>query len=131
MRVLLKKRSDFPKCIRHFKELKGICIGECVYTPTVWYRDSLAIDPGYSAHAHSDHGFPYSGWICMNYKCQLKDRGLLLHEMAHLLVGQRHLPGFTHGKEWKKMVVSIGGTFKTCFSPDGKHEYYDYTYRHR
>lgn len=103
MRLLIKNRRKFPKCIRHFQEVKGICIGECVDK-----RDSISPN---IAHAHSDSLDSYHGWICIQYKYRLKEKYTLLHEVAHLIANKlARVP--THGKEWRAVVKRIGGTYK-------------------
>ena len=122
MKVKITKRKNFPKCIRKFKELKGICIGECV-------NKNSSIDKNHSAHAHS--WSKPKGWICLRYKYQLKEKLTLLHEVAHLIANS---PGtLPHGKEWKKAVKDIGGTFKSYKYTHNGHvyEYLDFTYRNR
>ena len=121
----ITKRKDFPKCIRHFKELKGICIGECV-------DPSDKLDEGQAAHAHPYAGFPHQGWICFRHKYQLKEKLTLLHEVAHL-IANKWLITPHHGKLWKAAVVAIGGTYKSyTYTHNYKtYEYLDYTYRNR
>jgi len=119
----IKKRSLFPKWIRHFKELKGISVGECV-------DSASAISDEHIGHAHACNGDPHQGWICLKYKFHLTNKLTLLHEVAHLIANKK--PGVRpHGKEWKKVVVDIGGTFKSFVYKRGS-KYYrnlDYTYR--
>jgi hypothetical protein len=125
MRFLITKRKDFPKCLRLFKELKGICIGECVNREKLDYNEEVA-------HTHY-YGNPYGfdGWMCLNYKYQLKQKLLLLHEVAHLLVEYDFPLTLAHGKEWKAAVKSIGGTYKSFpLRFRGIIENNDYTYRH-
>jgi len=123
--VKIKKRSQFPECIRHFKELKGICIGECI--------DNIQFGKSEAAHAHCYDGDPYQGWICLKHKYQLKSKLILLHEVAHL-IANRHIESVPHGKGWKKVLLSIGGTFKSfIYNRRGRkaRETIDYTYRSR
>jgi hypothetical protein len=118
----ITKRKDLPKCVRRFKQLKGICVGGCV-------DKSEGIRQDHIAHAHSCTK-KYKGWICLRYRYQLRERLTLLHEVAHLIVDSpKALP---HGKEWKKTVVDIGGTFKSYryIRNGGEYEYLDFTYRH-
>ena len=119
----IKKRSLFPKWIRHFKELKGISVQECV-------DPDLTISDSHIAHAHAGDGDPYQGWICLHYKSTLKNRLILLHEVAHLIANKNPKTP-NHGKLWKAAVVAIGGTFKAfVFKRDRKFwRNLDYTYR--
>jgi hypothetical protein len=63
------------------------------------------------AHAHSYYSDPHRGWICLRYKSHIKDRLLLLHEIAHLIANKAwDIPD--HGKEWKNILdwlMAIGG----------------------
>lgn len=123
MKLVIKKRKDFPKCIRHFKELKGICVGNCV-SKSYNMHDK---DKDEAAHAHYKWSHSYPGWICLRYKYQLKERLTLLHEVAHLIANTtRSVPH--HGKKWKAVVKAIGGTLKPYWSADG-YKYLDYTKR--
>src|SRR5277367_2206873 len=118
----ITKRKDFPKCVRHFKELKGICIGECIYS-------NGEIDKDHLAHAHCFFG-KHQGWICLRYRQQLKERLTLLHEVAHLIANVfSDIP--PHGKLWKNTVVAIGGTYKSYSYIHNyrEYEYLDYTHR--
>jgi hypothetical protein len=120
----IRKRSQFPKCIRHFKQVKGICIGECI-------DKNYAIQKGHGGHAHC-YGDQFNGWICLKYKYQLKERLTLLHEVAHLIANaDPSVP--PHGKAWRDVLVSIGGTFKSFSYTHGNliHTNIDYTYRPR
>ena len=102
MKLVIKDRKSFPACIRHFKELKGICVGGCSR------RGAGDLPVGVMAHAHTTHRRSHQGWICLRYKYQLKERHTLLHEVAHLLVPHK----IYHGKVWRDMVVKIGGTIE-------------------
>jgi hypothetical protein len=112
MRLVIKKRSNFPKCVQEFKELKGICVGECIDNLGYYPPDSTRIGryPYPEAHAHSHNGDPWQGYICLAYKRLLADHYTLLHEVAHLIANTKNEP--SHGKEWRTAVMSIGGTYK-------------------
>jgi hypothetical protein len=87
--------------VRHIPELKGICVGGCV-------DKDLIITPDIAtAHAHTTF---FNGWICLKHKYLLKEKLVLLHEVAHLITD---LGAPSHGKEWRKNVVALGGTYKT------------------
>ena len=119
----ITKRGQLPKCVRQFKQLKGIHIGKCI--------DKICdFDDGHVAHAHSHIGDKYRGWICLRYKYQLKERLTLLHEVAHLIANWcRLIP--PHGKKWKEALLDIGGTFKAFrYTHNGiTRENIDYTHR--
>jgi hypothetical protein len=118
--LVIRKRSLFPKCIRHFREVKGICVGRCIDK-----KDD--IESNLEAHAHClPLCKPYQGWICLRRKNDLKEKYLLLHEVAHLIANT--VAGTpSHGKKWRKVVVAIGGTYKPFLSFDKKHIYNDFS----
>ncbi len=116
--MIIRKRSQFPKCIRHFKEVKGISVGKCIYDEPIL--------PAHSAHAHCYYkGSRGQGWICLSYKYQLKERLTLLHEVAHLIANTNKFVA-SHGNKWKKTVVSIGGTYRSYPSYNRKYMYEDF-----
>ncbi len=117
----IKKRSQFPKCIQKFKEVKGISVHDCIGGHDM---------ADHSAHAHCFPGDPYRGWICAKYAYNLKERLTMLHEVAHLIANTSESIPF-HGKIWKKAVERIGGTYKAYSYRHGNKRigYPDYTYR--
>lgn len=122
----IKKRADFPSCIRQYKELKGICVGECI-------DKSVIFKKGHIAHAHCYDGDAHQGWICVRCKYHLKIKMLMLHEVAHL-IACKSLSTPPHGKKWREVLLKMGGTYKGYRYKDasGKiHETIDYTYRPR
>jgi hypothetical protein len=119
----IKKRSQFPKCIRHFKEVKAIYVGKC---------PAGHLDDKHVGHAHCDPSDPYYGSICLRYKYLLKQRLTLLHEVAHLIANtDAKVP--PHGKKWREALLAIGGTFKSfSYTHNGIiSTNIDYTYRPR
>lgn len=117
--IKLIRKYQFPKYLRHFKELKGICIGGCV--------DKTDINEDHFAHAHPKGGIN-QGWICLRYKYQLKMKLLMLHEMAHLLVYTWNTP---HGLEWREALLAIGGTYKPFTYKRNGIWYINLDYTHR
>jgi hypothetical protein len=118
----IKNRNNFPFCLKPFKSLKGIAIGECIDKNNI-------IDDKHAAHAHC-YNDKFKGWICLRFKYQLKERLTLLHEMAHIIANKyQSIP--PHGKLWKATLLKIGGTYKPFFyTHNGKtYENLDYTYR--
>ena len=112
--IIIKKRSKFPKCVRKFKELKGICVGTCIdrFHPENWNN--------VYAHAHSrNDDDPYKGWICLRDKYILKDRYSLLHEVAHLIADKVDPEYRHHSKKWKEILIKIGGTIKVYIDSRG------------
>jgi hypothetical protein len=119
--VKIRRRSQFPKCIRHFKEVRGICIGECV--------EKCEINKHHAAHAHCNHN-DYPGWICLRRKTQLREKFTLLHEVAHIIsCTSNNIP--YHGKKWREVVVAIGGTYQSYKSYCKRYIYKDYSPRKR
>jgi hypothetical protein len=104
--------------VRQFKELKGICVRGCIA------KDSME-EP---AHAHSLWNDKHRGWICLRNKYILNEPLTLLHEVAHLIANSSpSIPW--HGKNWKKTVKKIGGTFKAYIYKHRPHMMYlDFTH---
>jgi hypothetical protein len=124
--IKITKRSEFPKCVQKFKELKGICIGGCVDKDVSFTNDDCW------AHSHSNSYDKYTGWICLHYKYQLKHKLLLLHEVAHLIANKQKNTHH-HGTRWKQAVSYIGGTYKAyTYQYKGEPQYHlDFTYRNK
>lgn len=108
---IITDRSLFPKCIRQFNEVRKICVGGC-------YRgeENYIVDgEKFFAHAHvikaeyclRPEYDEFRGVICLKHKFLLRNKNLLLHEVAHLLT-----PHDSHGKDWKETLLKIGGTTK-------------------
>jgi|GEM_PF-4309366 len=105
-KVLIRDRNAFPKCIRFFSEVRGICIGNCIASRALY---KVAFGTEEVAHAHSMVYDKHNGWICLRYKEQLNQPYLLLHEVAHLLVNKKEYISI-HGKKWRDKLIEIGGT---------------------
>lgn len=119
----ITKRSQLPKCVRHIKQLKGICVGKCV-------NKNGCINKNHAAHAHPYNWDSNQGWICLRYKYRLRQKLTLLHEVAHLIANfDPKTP--PHGRKWKQAVIKIGGTFKEYrYRLRGRtYIHIDYTYR--
>jgi len=114
---VIRKRADFPKCIRHFKEIKGISIGKCI-------GKNMELDS--AAHAHCQDTYFHQGWICLRNKYQLKERFTLLHEAAHL-IANKNVNTPHHGGAWRKTVIQIGGTYKSYLSYYKTRKYLDFS----
>jgi hypothetical protein len=115
MRYIITDRNEFPKCIRHFKELKGICVGCCIDPSYKLTVDTIIRGKKAKTHAHA-HSWTrikdkYQGFICVRYMRTLNNKLTLLHEVAHLIVN-KNMTTPLHGERWKKAVVKIGGTYK-------------------
>jgi hypothetical protein len=89
--------NDYPPELRGHLALRGVFYGGCV---------SRGDGSRFRAKAHS-HGpkDKYSGWICFLSGKRLKDRLLVLHELAHIITGEGHTD------KWRAVLVSIGGTW--------------------
>ena len=121
---VIRKRSNFPCCIRHLKDLKGISIGKCIKDKsgeTNWGQDS-------AAHCHPNHGDLHMGWMCLRYKYLLKERLTLFHEVAHLIANKCRSYA-AHGDKWRKAVIEIGGTYLPYISGNGRYTAWDYSPR--
>ena len=113
--MIIRKRHKLPKIVRSFKELKGICVGKCIIR-------GQSIEDDCWAHCHSIKGHKHEGWICLKYKYQLREKYLLLHEVAHLIACKNwNTP--QHGKRWRKVLKTIGGTLKSFLSYNKKRRY--------
>ena len=129
MRQLIRRNhKDFPHCLKCVPSVIGICVGECV--DRCQPHRIRALHDVYG-HAHSNHNCPNVGWICVKHKYLLRDKQLLLHEAAHIIVDRVNNDYMTHGKEWKAALVKLGGTFKPyVFKYKGiEWRHNDYTYR--
>lgn len=89
-------RNDWPEWLQH-GAVRGIYVGGCV-SPIHTLRDRE------SAHTHIDMGDQHKRWICFKSTVELRDREIGLHELAHVLTGERHT------KRFRDMLVQLGGT---------------------
>lgn len=85
------KKSEYPKYLQGYPELKAIYIG-CPY-------DVLPPD----ADAHSIHEI---GTICFKNKQKLRTKIIGLHELAHLLVSSEDVG---HRDPWRNMLRQLAG----------------------
>jgi hypothetical protein len=138
MRKLITDRAEFPLCLRPFKKVKGICVGQCVcefgkinglahaHQVNVPRKEMLAVVkkarqelliasllteiPKLDSLGDEVMASTLNikGWICLKWAYLLRSREILLHEAAHLLVG----PDNDHGKVWRAKVKEIGGTYQ-------------------
>ena len=132
-KFVTRDRKKFPKCIREFEEIKGICVGGCIEDRQQLSHKNTNVSSSHKkvgkiiAHAHSLPGGKFYGWICLGHLFSLKKKKTLLHEAAHILARTRIGPKIpTHGKEWRKVLNEIGGTYKSYSYKIGKN-----TYTHR
>ena len=91
---MILDRSEYPKFLLDFPQLKGISYDGCVAN---WR------EPGYVlAHTHPVDD-EFHGWLCFRNKMLLKDHQLIKHELAHLLTGHGH------DDVWRKKLIQLGG----------------------
>lgn len=104
--------GHWPKILLESKRnsvVKGIFVGGCV-----------ARGDGSSfrafAHAHSNAQDGHVGWICVRAAKRLEDDALMIHELAHLSLGEGK-----HGDAWRREVLALGGTLDAV--PGGLRSY--------
>lgn len=116
--IPITNRRFFPQFLRKFKQVKGVCLGECVDGCSIeedCLRDCHNDGFDIVAHAHSSPADEYRGWICLSTQVLLFDELTILHEVAHILS-----PG-GHDKYWRATLKNIGGTFH-------KHSFLNFSY---
>lgn len=94
---MILPKSQYPKYLKPFKMIKGISYGKCKF--------------GYDldiAHAHCAKLQNEFGWICLDYKSRIRNRYILLHEIAHLIAGYKN----SHNDRWRRACLRIGGTIE-------------------
>lgn len=109
MLVVLPK-GEWPEVLDH-PRVRGVCLRGCVQTGTraMFYAKKGAAKT--MAHAHITG--EYEGWICVRNQIVLRNRLLLLHELAHVITRQ------IHTTEWAYTLLQIGGTVDE-FEVDGQ-----------
>jgi hypothetical protein len=90
-------RNQIPSFLTDHPEFQGIFYGECI-----GHEKPSQSTVG---HSHVNPNDPNHGWICIASKTLTKDKQLLKHELAHILVGRGH----GHDDTWRKMVLKLGG----------------------
>lgn len=99
-------RNHFPKCIRHFEEVKGIVIGKCVDGTDIFRGDDRYL----MGHAHccpcdeKKSCRTYRGFICLRHTSYLRDKAVLIHEVAHIIAKTAK-----HNAKWKRTHIKLGG----------------------
>jgi|ERR1700722_3631092 len=98
--------AAWPACLKDRSEVSGVYVGGCIigHDARFWRTE----DNKHVALAHSHIKGKHTGWICVPYKTRLRSKELMLHELAHLIVGRKG-----HGKMWRKTVKEVGGTLKS------------------
>jgi hypothetical protein len=90
-------RKHWPKYLREFDELAGVSYGRCVW-PGHKVRDNEY------GHSHSDVNDTHFGWVCIAYKSYIRNKEIMIHEVAHIFVGAEH----GHNATWRKWCVKLG-----------------------
>lgn len=82
-----------PECLRR-PEVAGVFVGGCV---------ERGVGSSFRAQAHAHTSGDRFGWICIRGWKRLYQRGLMLHELAHVLTRQGHTD------EWRACLRELGG----------------------
>ena len=90
------KKTDYPKCLRGYPELKGIYVNGCIEDGSPWNENSYA-------HTHRKTS-KHPGIICVENESSLFNEMSMLHELAHLLTS-----GYGHRDPWRKKFIELGG----------------------
>ena len=108
---MILPKSQWPKYLLKFKEIKGICWGKCIHGTAFRKKKSGAYSP---AHAHATPGCSREGWICLMYKKLIKNHELMLHEIAHVIVSsKKYSRDHNHDDVWRRQLLKIGGTLNS------------------
>jgi len=75
-------------------EVAGVFIGGCV---------ERGVGSSFRARAHAHTSGEHLGWICIRGWRRLYQRGLMLHELAHVLTRQGHTD------KWRDCLRALGG----------------------
>jgi hypothetical protein len=89
--------NDLPEYMIGHKELKGVCVGACIYNE----RWSKKVP--HSAHAHTGKVGKYAGWICFENEKAFTKRTTCLHELAHIVSNSGHTI------RWATKYVALAG----------------------
>ncbi len=79
-----------------YPEVKGVFVQGCVDR-----GDGSSFRR--QAHAHTSKTYPNYGWICIRSPKRLTQKGLLIHELCHILTGDGHTD------KWRAKVRELGG----------------------
>jgi hypothetical protein len=99
----LLPREQWPKCLLPYKEVKEIWVSGC----KLGYEFPITVASFVAAHAHS-----YGGIICTPWHFMLNSKSLMLHELAHILVGCGH----AHDQIWENKYCELTGMGKIAYS---------------
>jgi hypothetical protein len=94
-------RREWPKCLLPYSEVKEIWVNGCKDGDDDW------ITPTHYTNAHTHTWATFRGGvICMPHRFLTRSRDLMLHELAHVLVGCHH----KHDEIWENKFLQLGGT---------------------
>lgn len=85
--------EGIPECLRR-PEMVGVFVGGCV---------ERGVGSSFRARAHAHTNGKHQGWICIRGWRRLYQRGLMLHELAHILTRQGHTD------KWRACLRELGG----------------------
>jgi len=106
---MILARESWPSVLADRSEVRGVFVGGCV---------DRGDGSRFRAKAHTHTGGQNAGYICVLAARRLSDRDLMLHELAHLLAGERG-----HTDTWRKWVLLIGGTLSSTASLRDYHKH--------
>jgi hypothetical protein len=92
---------EWPKCLLPYPQVMEVWVNGCKYGEDNWITDTHFTN----AHTHTWINAPV-GVICMPYRFLTRSRDLMLHELAHVLVGCHH----GHDEVWESKFLQLGGT---------------------
>ena len=84
--------------------MRGVFVGGCV---------SRGDGSSFRAKAHAHVRGQWCGWICIRRPDRLRDRQLMLHELAHIISGQGHTD------LWRRTLIALGGTLDATLDDRG------------
>lgn len=124
---MIIKPTAYPAFLRPHREvIKGVFVGVCRWRYELTegeFRSERSLRMMKFPHAHNDVK-RLAGWICIPSRAALKDRELMLHEVAHL-----YQPRQGHKQRWRETLVSIGGSLD--HRPTGRGYSYQYPGYHK
>lgn len=106
------KKTDYPRVLKAYPQIKGVSFGKCISDKTNrWYEPYQVL-----AHTHVGEDDPHHGWMCFRDRYLLRDKQLVIHELAHLLTGHGH------DNTWRDKVLELGGHLDS-YLIDSRREY--------
>lgn len=96
--------DEWPACLRGQSKVKGVYVGGCIIGHDKRFYRTEDNQRVALAHAHTKG--KHKGFICIPYKSRLRDKRLMLHELAHIMAGGGH------SFKWKHILLSLGGSLE-------------------